>query len=68
VKKRLSVISLMIGLLCLFSSMGVVLADPVQVGTTYVIEGVIVLGILVFVLALAGWLVLRGLHQQRKER
>jgi hypothetical protein len=67
-KKRLYVISLMIGLLCLFSSVGVVLADPVQANMTPIyITIAIGLGIMVLFVAIVGWFALRHLHQNRKK-
>lgn len=65
-KKRFSMISLMLALFCLFSSAGVVLADPVTVNYTPVIVQItIVLGIMVFIAALVGLLALRYLRQRR---
>ncbi len=65
--KRLSVvISLTIGLLCLFSSMEVVLAN-VTIDYTLPTIWVIIIGGFVFFLALVGWIVFDWLRHREKK-
>ena len=66
-KKKVSAISLMIGLLWLFSSVELVRANTTFVDYTSVILVVVILGVFFFFLALVGWLVMRRLHQQRRK-
>jgi len=65
-KKSLLLISLMIGLLFLFSSMEVVLANITVDYTPVIVVGALIMAFLVFFLALIGWLAMRRLHQQKK--
>jgi hypothetical protein len=66
-KKTILVILLAYGLLCLFSSLELVSANITTVNYTPAILIVVVLGVLVFFLALVGWLVIRRINEQRKK-
>jgi hypothetical protein len=66
-KKTLLVILLAFGLLCLFSSMELVSANITTVNYTPAILIIVVLGVLVFFLALVGWLVIRKYNEQKRK-
>jgi hypothetical protein len=66
-KKILLVILLLIGLLSLFSSMELVSANITTVDYKPAIIIVVVLGVLVFFLALVGWLVIRKYNEQKRK-
>ena len=69
-KGRPLVIFLAFGFLSLFSSVGLVIADPVDGSghhTPLVIQVAIVLGIMVLIAALFGWFALRHLHQNKRK-
>jgi len=65
-KNWLLLSSLVIGLLCLFSSVEVVRANITTVNHTVEIAVFVFLGVLVFLLALIGWFVMKRLNQKRK--
>ena len=68
-KKSRLLISLMIGLLCLFS-LAVVLADPVGGSgrhTPVDLQVAIGLGIMVLIAALVGWFALKHLYQNNRK-